>query len=423
MSKYDFDLNLDVINSLSLILERINPGSTVLEFGPANGRMTKYLKEEMNCKVYTVELDEEAANEAANYSEKIIVGNIEAYEWLKIYAKIEFDYIVFADVLEHLYYPEKVLDAIRILLKENGSILFSIPNIAHNAIIMELLQDKFTYNPVGLLDDTHIRFFTKYSLDAMIARLGYHTVYQSGVYVSPVHTEFYHNYSELDESIAKYLQKRVFGEVYQFVYELKKRPGKLENKLERYQEFKLYYDTGDGFSEANTQIVKLQNHQVVFDLSKVKGQIKQLRIDPTENAVKLRIKNLQIDGNDFKDTVTHNGIENEREGIIFLHQDPQLFLFFKKAKYISRVQMVLESFSMIENIDHEIVKHKEEQIENLYKQYNEIKKKLEKHNEILLQKDQQLQQKDEQIAQLHEIAQSMRIKNRIKSGIKKILGK
>ena len=65
MSKYDCELNLEDRNSLSVLVGKVKPNSLVLEFGPANGRMTKYMKERLNCKVYAVEIDEDAAKDAA----------------------------------------------------------------------------------------------------------------------------------------------------------------------------------------------------------------------------------------------------------------------------------------------------------------------------------------------------------------------
>ena len=59
-SKYDFDLDMNNTNSLSIMINQIKRGSKVLEFGPANGRMTRYLKEMLDCKVYLVEIDEKA---------------------------------------------------------------------------------------------------------------------------------------------------------------------------------------------------------------------------------------------------------------------------------------------------------------------------------------------------------------------------
>ena len=125
--KYDFDIDLETKNSLSIIINRIKPNSMVLEFGPANGRMTRYLKEVLNCKVYAVEIDKEAAKDAKRYCEKILVDDVEKYTWLEVYKDLEFDYIVFADVLEHLYYPEKVLKESKLLLKDeiDGKVIIS----------------------------------------------------------------------------------------------------------------------------------------------------------------------------------------------------------------------------------------------------------------------------------------------------------
>ena len=105
MSKYDCELNLEDRNSLSVLVERIRPNSIILEFGPANGRMTKYMREQLHCKVYAVEIDENSAKDAGKYTEKIIVDSIENYSWQEEFKDLKFDYIIFADVLEHLYYP------------------------------------------------------------------------------------------------------------------------------------------------------------------------------------------------------------------------------------------------------------------------------------------------------------------------------
>lgn len=115
--KYDFDLDVSSKNSLSLIIKKIRPGSTVLEFGPAAGRMTKYLKEQLNCKVYIVEIDEVAAKKASFFAEDVVIGNIEDFKWFEQYENVKFDHIIFADVLEHLYNPQIVMNKCVELLK------------------------------------------------------------------------------------------------------------------------------------------------------------------------------------------------------------------------------------------------------------------------------------------------------------------
>jgi 2-polyprenyl-3-methyl-5-hydroxy-6-metoxy-1,4-benzoquinol methylase len=219
--KYDFTLDMESVNSLSMILKRIKKESLILEFGPANGRMTKYMKETLGCKIYAVELDEKSANDTRIYCEEILTGDIEQYKWLELYKDIKFDYIIFADVLEHLYWPEKVLNSSKKLLESDGSILISIPNISHNSILIELFNDRFTYHDTGLLDNTHIRFYTKKSFKNVLKKLNFTVLYEETVYCEPKKSEFMVDYNNIPNALATLLKQRPEGEAYQYIYELK----------------------------------------------------------------------------------------------------------------------------------------------------------------------------------------------------------
>src|SRR5271163_2874968 len=84
MSKYDFELDMKTQNSNSVILNNIKPNSTVLEIGCAYGRMTKYLKETLNCTVDVVEVDEEAGKVAGQWASHSLLGNdgnVESYRF------------------------------------------------------------------------------------------------------------------------------------------------------------------------------------------------------------------------------------------------------------------------------------------------------------------------------------------------------
>lgn len=221
-SKYDFDLDMVNTNSLSLIINQIKRGSTVLEFGPANGRMTKYLKEALDCKIYLVEIDEKAGKEALRYGEDLVVDDIETFSWMKRFETIRFDYITFADVLEHLRDPEEVLIQAKSLLKQDGSILFSVPNLGHNSVLINLLNHEFEYTKVGLLDNTHIHFFTKNSVEHAMNRTGLTVAKRFATYAPVGATEIettYQAVAGIDESFWKL---RPYGDIYQFVYEVKK---------------------------------------------------------------------------------------------------------------------------------------------------------------------------------------------------------
>ncbi len=87
------------------------------------------------------------------------------------YAKEQFDYIILADVLEHLYDPERTLARLLPYLKTGGSFLCSIPNIMHTSVLLPLLQENFDYSDSGICDRTHIRFFTLNSIAKMFQKL------------------------------------------------------------------------------------------------------------------------------------------------------------------------------------------------------------------------------------------------------------
>lgn len=337
--KYNFGLDLECRNSLSLLIERIKPNTTILEFGPAHGRMTKYLKEELNCKVYAVEMDQEAAQNAAEYTEKIVVDNIEAFGWKREFETLQFDYIIFADVLEHLYSPKEVLESVRSFLKDDGSILVSIPNIAHNAIILNLFKNEFNYHPTGLLDDTHIRFFTQKTFDALIEKSRYFKSYETAVYMRPSDTEFKVDYDELPVYIGEYLKTLPWGERYQLIYELRKSEVEVcSDFLEEYRNYsrlyvQLFVDTGDGFSEE--QSIKFaveqnsEKHTFIFDLSNYEN-IVNLRLDPLNECCAVILEDIALidhDGStkDMADMVLGNTNLQEGQRYFFDTDDSQLY--------------------------------------------------------------------------------------------------
>ncbi|MDE7322606.1 MAG: class I SAM-dependent methyltransferase [Lachnospiraceae bacterium] len=285
--KYNFELDLIFNNSLALIAKQIKRASSVLEFGPANGRLTKYMKEQLSCNVFLVELDEEAGKEAADYGSDIVFGDIESFTWVEKYNGKKFDYIIFADVLEHLKDPENVLVKAKMFLEQEGSMLISVPNIAHNSILINLLKGKFDYTTIGLLDNTHIRFFTKNSLENMLFRLGLEPVKKMATYNEVGNNEIENDYRdipELDESFWKY---REYGNVYQFVYEVKNGIEYVDNRHNSLKKFlkpyfiQCYIDFGEGYSEESvmTSNITQLNGDVQFEFE-INDTIKGFRVDP-----------------------------------------------------------------------------------------------------------------------------------------------
>ncbi len=155
------------------IVSLVPPATRVLEFGCATGYMSEVLKNRLGCTVTGIEISPEAAALAEQHCERVIVGDAERIDYAAELAGEEFDAVLFADVLEHLKEPGDVLRRIRPFVAENGVVIASIPNIAHGSVRLALLGGEFRYRDWGLLDDTHLRFFTRASIQDLFEETGY----------------------------------------------------------------------------------------------------------------------------------------------------------------------------------------------------------------------------------------------------------
>ncbi len=157
----------------NLVVGLVPPQSRVLEVGCATGYMSEVLKSRLGCHVTAIEVSATAAEIARTRGDRVIVGDIETIDLDATLGKERFDAVVFADVLEHLRDPESVLKRVRPFLTDSGAVVCSVPNIAHGSIRLALLSGDFTYHETGLLDTTHLRFFTRVTLEEMFRRAGY----------------------------------------------------------------------------------------------------------------------------------------------------------------------------------------------------------------------------------------------------------
>ncbi len=144
---------------------------TILDVGCAEGQMASELKKRNKSEVWGIEIVPNVAQKAKEKLDKVLIGSVEE-QILKLPDNY-FDPIVFADVLEHLVQPEKVLQEIKSKLKDEGEIIVSLPNIRNWEIIIALLDGSFDYSDYGILDRTHLRFFTLGTAKKMIENAGY----------------------------------------------------------------------------------------------------------------------------------------------------------------------------------------------------------------------------------------------------------
>ena len=163
----------DVVAFLGKYLEKSGKKlENVLEIGCSSGGTGRVIKEKFGVPYYAgLELMEDAVAVAKTNIDWAAQGNIEEMisenRLGEIPAK-KYDAILFLDVLEHLYNPWKVVEATKDLLAPGGVIIGSIPNAANLYVLWKLMRDRFEYDEDGLLDRTHIRFFTLHTIQKML---------------------------------------------------------------------------------------------------------------------------------------------------------------------------------------------------------------------------------------------------------------
>jgi SAM-dependent methyltransferase len=144
----------------------------VLDVGCAVGALGCYLSQANRCVVDGIEANIEAAEIARPYYRQIFTLDLESDELKGVLVDKHYDVIVCADILEHLRDPGALLMTLTPLLAPGGRFLISTPNVGHLGVIMELLDGDFRYRKEGILDATHLRFFTRQSLLRMLDEHG-----------------------------------------------------------------------------------------------------------------------------------------------------------------------------------------------------------------------------------------------------------
>jgi 2-polyprenyl-3-methyl-5-hydroxy-6-metoxy-1,4-benzoquinol methylase len=170
-------------NPRTIIGHWVADGATVLEVGPGDGVISRWLKTVKGCRTIGVEYVPQAATRARDAFDDLLIGSIEDQAVLAaLQASAPFDDIIFADVLEHLVDPWNVLRQMRPLLAPQGHVLLSMPNVAHWTVRLNLLRGRFDYTDGYLMDRTHLRWFTFRTACELAQQAGYRVVDQAAVF-------------------------------------------------------------------------------------------------------------------------------------------------------------------------------------------------------------------------------------------------
>lgn len=153
------------------ILKLVGQNKTVLEIGSSAGYMTKFFLDNL-CIIDIVEPNKQAIKKIPKRIRKIFNSSIE--DGIYNLLNRDYEFIIMADVLEHLTDPQKVLTSLRRIASSNTKIIISLPNVASWVMRKQLFfKGDFTYQESGILDRTHLRFFTVNSLLNLLLQSGW----------------------------------------------------------------------------------------------------------------------------------------------------------------------------------------------------------------------------------------------------------
>jgi 2-polyprenyl-3-methyl-5-hydroxy-6-metoxy-1,4-benzoquinol methylase len=157
----------------TLIAQYCPPSAKVLELGCASGRLGEGLKRGgLASVVHGIELDGSAAAAARGRLDRVWNADLSVFDWSEL--ESDYDVVVAADVLEHLSDPWRVLRILSAHLTPGGRVVASIPNVRYWKVVADLLvRGEFRYIDAGVLDRTHLRFFTRSSIRSMFVDTGY----------------------------------------------------------------------------------------------------------------------------------------------------------------------------------------------------------------------------------------------------------
>jgi 2-polyprenyl-3-methyl-5-hydroxy-6-metoxy-1,4-benzoquinol methylase len=143
----------------------------ILDMGCGAGTAARFLAKQQNT-IYGVTFSEEEAEISMGVMQEVLVADLDVLRHPP-FQSIKFDVVLLGDVLEHLKYPYSLLCLARKSLKEEGLLYVTVPNVANIIVRIGLLFGRFTYDEYGILDKTHLRFFTIDTITKTVTKAGF----------------------------------------------------------------------------------------------------------------------------------------------------------------------------------------------------------------------------------------------------------
>jgi GT2 family glycosyltransferase/2-polyprenyl-3-methyl-5-hydroxy-6-metoxy-1,4-benzoquinol methylase len=303
---YERSVLEDDNDSLTLLARHILPGTMVLDLGMGTGGLGKYLTARQSVTLDGLTLSEKEAHGVGFAYRKVVIADLDNVELSQLFDGQLYDYIVLADVIEHLKYPDRILQQCHQLLKSGGQLLTSVPNMGYCGLLAELLVGEFRYRPEGLLDETHLRFFTRKSLHRFFGKNGWH-VKNSQITVRNIHnSEFKCQFDLLPPAVTRHLLALPDAATYQFISCLE--PATINDALAAAHSSdsppalpmfssQLYLAIDEKFGETDKRVVAGTMGDATqilrFEIpALVRGRYTRVRLDPSDRPGFMRISSL-----------------------------------------------------------------------------------------------------------------------------------
>lgn len=303
-------------DSLYYVSQFVKSNSLVLDVGCWEGALGRHLIDTKNCIVDGIELNVFAASQARDAYREVYVSDVESFN--PAFLNDCYDFIVFADVLEHLLDPLEAITKLKSKLRIGGKLIVSVPNVGYAGLVEEIMSGRFDYRDDGLLDKTHYRFFTKETAVEMLETGGFKIDNMEFVKAFIRDTEFnkLNDFSGFSESHAL-MARSPYSGVYQFIIECSVRK---ENTKEVYTdthsggELKFPLDifwksVGEDYT---------QQRSLTYPLSYTEKNHIRIPLPAVDNLCSIRVDPL-----DFKGKVSFDKfhIETESGSLIFSLED------------------------------------------------------------------------------------------------------
>lgn len=282
-------------NSLGKILNYLPDTGTLLDVGCATGALGHYLQANTHIIADAIEAHPASIQQAQAFYRTLYPLDLEANDFTQNIAQ-QYDIIVIADVLEHLKEPAQTLARLLKLLKPQGTLLISLPNVGHNAVILQLLNAQFNYQGHGLLDQTHLRFFAHQNIPHLFQQAG---IQDWGiidrVIIGTQGTEFQHLLDQgVTLAVQQLLQTLPEGNTYQFILRATKKTQQTHAPIENHAPAGLYIQTGIFYQTEKQQ--EYQAEQAIMQTHELTHLPQNIQIQLPPQATKIRLDPMDIPG-------------------------------------------------------------------------------------------------------------------------------